>query len=111
MVLSPMEKITTGQLMNDTAKKANLIILRFVTDKEAKLRYGAKLRTQMQEAIGRGEDPSGYRVDWICRTTAELFAWLSTKAAEFNSAHPQDCISADDFSDVLATAQSRLKNS
>jgi hypothetical protein len=96
--------------MNETARNANRIILKFVTDKDAKLRYGARLRAMMQEAISRGEEPKGYRVDWILKTVTEMFAWLATKAAEFNAAHPQDAISADDFSDVLSTAQMRIKN-
>lgn len=96
--------------MNETARNANRILLKFITDKESKLRYGAKLRAEMQEAIGRGESPKGYRVDWILKTVTELFGWLGEKAAEFNAAHPQDAISADDFSDVLATAQMRLRN-
>jgi hypothetical protein len=96
--------------MNDTAKNANRIILKFITDKEAKLRYGAKLRAEMQEMLGRGEEPKGYRVEWILRTVNELFTWLGEKAAEFNAAHPQDAISVDDFSDVLATAQMRIRS-
>lgn len=96
--------------MNETARNAHRILLRFITDKEAKLRYGARLRAMMQEAIGRGESPTGYRVDWILKTVTEMFAWLAVKAGEFNAAHPQDAISADDLSDVLSTAQMRLKN-
>ena len=96
--------------MNETAKNANRIILKFVTDKEGKLRYGARIRAMMQEAISRGEEPKGYRVDWILKTVTEMFGWLSVKAAEFNAAHPQDAISSDDFSDVLSTAQMRLRS-
>lgn len=96
--------------MNDTAKNANRIILKFVTDKEAKLRYGARIRAHMQEQLAQGVEPKGYRVDWILKTVTEMFGWLSEKAAEFNAAHPQDAISADDFADVLSTAQMRLRN-
>jgi len=64
----------------------------------------------MQEAIGRGESPKGYRIDWILKTVSDLFALLGEKAAEFNAAHPQDAVSADDLSDVLATAQAKLKS-
>lgn len=96
--------------MNETAKNASRILLKFVTDRDAKLRYGAKLRNMMQETISRGEEPKGYRVDWILKTVNEMFQWLSTKAAEFNAQYPQDAISADDFSDVLATASTRLRN-
>jgi hypothetical protein len=95
--------------MNETAKNANRIILKFVTDKEAKLRYGARIRAQMQEQISQGIEPKGYRVDWILKTVTQMFGWLSERAAEFNAAHPQDAISADDFSDVLSTAQLRLR--
>jgi len=95
---------------DDTAKNASRILLKFVSDKEAKLRYGAKLRVEMQATIGRGENPTGYRVEWILKTVTELFTWLGNKAAEFNSEHPQDAVSTDDFSDILATAQARIKN-
>jgi len=97
--------------MDEDAKSASLVLLRFVTDKEAKLRYGAKLRASMQASISRGEEPSGYRVEWILQTVSDIFTWLGTRAAEFNAKHPQDRVSADDFSDILATASARLKKS
>jgi hypothetical protein len=97
-------------MSTETARKASLILLRFVTDREAKLRYGARIRAMMHEAIERGEEPKHYRVKWIVNTTGELFQWLANKAAEFNAAHPQDAISTDDLSDLLATAQSKLTN-
>lgn len=96
--------------MDNAAWAANRILLRFITDKETKLLHGARLRAEIHEQIARGIEPSGYRVDWITKTVGGLFGWLSERAAEFNAAHPQDAISTDDLSDVLATAESRLKN-
>jgi hypothetical protein len=95
--------------MDETYINANQILYRFRTDKNAKLRHGAKLRAEMVALLQQGKEPSGYRVDWIVETVNELIAWLGTRAVEFGQRYPQDAVSADDLSDVLATAQSRIK--
>lgn len=96
--------------MDDTAKKANLILVRFVTDIETKIRYGQKQRQIMVEALEKGENPRGYRVDWISKTANQIIGFLGDRGAEFNNSFPQDRISTEDFADVLATAQARLRS-
>jgi hypothetical protein len=91
-----------------TYKKANQILLRFVTDIEGKLRYGARIRLQMHETLNRGEDPNNYRSEFIAKASTELFGWLALKAEEFNELYPHDRMSSEDFSDILATAQFKL---
>lgn len=95
--------------MDDTAKKANLILVRFVTDIETKVRYGQRQRNAMVEALNRGEDPRGYRVEWISKVANQVISLLGERGIEFNTAYPQDRISTEDFQDVLATAQARLR--
>jgi hypothetical protein len=94
---------------DQTLINANRILLRFVTDIEAKVRYGARMRQAMFDAMNRGEEPKGYRIDFINRTANQAIGWLAERAAEFNAKHPQDRISTDDFADILATAHARLR--
>lgn len=91
--------------MNDDAgRAANQILMKFVTDDGARIEYGIQARRRMQADIAAGVSPTGYRVEWIQETVAGVFEYLSRAAAEFNAAHPQDCISNYDLADVLATA-------
>ena len=92
-----------------TVHAANEILLRFVTDVDAKLRYGAKMRQAIVDALDRGEDPKGYRWDFLNEASTGLFAWLAERAEEFDTAYPQDKISAQDLADILSLAQMKLK--
>lgn len=92
-----------------TIQAANEILLRFVTDVDAKLRFGAKMRQQIVDALDKGEDPKGYRWDFLNETSTNLFAWLAERAQEFDAAYPQDKVSAQDMADILALAQMKLK--
>lgn len=96
--------------MDDTSQAANRILLRLVSDKEARVKFGLKQRQAMMSAIKRGEEPQGYRPDWIRNTVRAVFQTLAEKAMEFNEIHPQDRISNHDLADVIATCASRLRN-
>lgn len=95
--------------MDETSKNASRILLQFVTDKDAKVRYGKRQRDMMIEAVERGEQPKGYRIEWLDSTAQAIFQLLSEKGAEFNNQHPQDRVSTDDFDDALETCQARLR--
>jgi len=97
--------------MDDASKNATRILYRFVTDKDSRLQYGSKLRAEMHEAIKRGEEPQGYRIEWIKSCVKDIFQLLGNKAAEFNVLYPQDRISNMDMHDVLVTAVAKLRNS
>lgn len=95
---------------DQTLRNANAILIRFITDIDSKLRYGSKQRQNYLEAIDRGEEPKGYRVEYICKTVEQLIGWLSIKAKEFNDKYPQDRISVEDLMDILATTHAKLKS-
>lgn len=95
--------------MDETAVKASRILLKFVTDKDAKLRYGLQRRAEMFKRMADGEEPSGYRAEWIKTSVNAVLKTLIEKAQEFNAMYPQDTISTKDFLDVLATTANRVK--
>lgn len=91
-----------------TLKNANEVLVRFVSDIDAKLRYGLRQRQAYFDAIERGEDPSNYRVNFISQTANEIFGWLAEKGREFAQRFPQDRLSTEDLKDILITAHARL---
>lgn len=96
-------------MADDTAIKASQILLKFVTDKGAKLKYGLMRRAEMFEEIAKGVEPTGYRAEWIREAIRAVMKTLVQKAEEFNTKWPQDCISTKDFLDVLVTATDRIR--
>lgn len=95
--------------MDDPAVNASRILLKFVTDRESKLKYGLQRRAEMFALIAKGEEPKGYRPEWLKSAVSAVIKVLLSKAQEFNAKYPQDCISSKDFLDVLATALDRIK--
>ncbi len=91
-----------------TIKNANQILIRFVSDLEAKVRYGLKQRQAYHEAVERGEEPRDYRSDFLNKMANEIFGWLGERGQEFSKLYPQDRLSVEDFKDVLITAHARL---
>ena len=84
------------------------IIHRFVTDVDAKLRFGIRVREALRVAMLRGEHPQSYRLDWLRKTAVDLFGFLGERARQFNDEFPQDHISRQDLLDVLNTAVNQL---
>ncbi len=91
-----------------TMRNANRILLRFVDDEDAKVRYGLKLRQAYFEAIERGEVPNDYRSTYISDVANRIFGWLADQAEDFEKRYPQDRLSSEDLKDILLTAHSRL---
>ena len=91
-----------------TLKNANKILIKFITDIDAKVQYGLKQRKLMFEQIEKGIQPTGYRIDFINQSVREIFDLLLKRAKDFNEKHPQDRLSTEDFMDILATAQHRI---
>lgn len=94
--------------MDEVGINANAILLKLITDKEARLRYGMKKRAEMIAAVQRGEEPTGYRAEWLKETVRAVFRLMASQAAMFNTVHPRDRISTNDFIDVLNTAIGKL---
>jgi hypothetical protein len=97
-VLSPAEQI-------DYAKK---VFETVAIDDQQRLKRGLQLREEMHAAIERGEDPKGYRVDWLQRTTSRVMQAITGSAEEFNALYHDDRISVADFADVLESVAHAL---
>jgi len=91
-----------------TAQNATRILIKFVSDVEAKVRYGLRQRQLYHEAVERGEEPKNYRSDFLNKMANDAIGWLAERAREFNATYPQDRLSIEDFKDVLITAHARL---
>ena len=91
-----------------TMKNAQRILLRFVSDMDAKVRYGLARRAEYFEAVARGEDPKTYRSEFISKLADQVFGWLAKKGEEFAALYPQDRLSTEDLKDILITAHQRL---
>lgn len=83
--------------------KAAEILYRTVTDQQVKLAFGARKRTQIKEALERGEAPRNYRTEWIREARGQVVDCLQKAAADFNKRFPHDACSVMDLLDVLAT--------
>lgn len=91
-----------------TLKKANEIMIRFVSDTEAKVRYGLRQRQEFHESMEKGTAIRNYRSEYILKLTYEIFGWFAEKAEEFAAQYPQDRITTEDLKDILVTAHGRL---
>ena len=74
-----------------------------VGEKQDRLARGAILRQAMHDTLARGEEPKGYRPDWITEQSRGLVNFLVDAGEKFNLEHPDDQISVSDLLDVLAT--------
>lgn len=78
-------------------------------DIDNRLAKGLKKRRQMSEAIECGEEPEGYRAEWIKETSQAILDVLIVQAEIFNEIHTDDRISVADMGDALMTTINRLK--
>ena len=74
-----------------------------VNEKQSRLRRGLILRQAMHHQIERGEDPTGYRAEWLKATTRKVSQLLAEEAERFNKTYVNDMASVPDLLDVLAT--------
>lgn len=92
----------------NTLKNANRILVRFISDTDAKVRYGLRQRQAYFEALDRGEEPRNYRVEAISQIANQIFTWLAEQGELFAREFPQDRLSTEDLKDILITAHARL---
>lgn len=85
------------------------VMKKFAENQELKLARGARLRSELREAIKRGQAPKGYRADWLRDSGYQLLRVLSKIANKFDREHPDDRASVSDLMDILNTAQFLLK--
>lgn len=75
-----------------------------------RLSRGKTLRQVMHAAIARGEEPKGYRPDFIADTSHELVQFLLQRCEKFNMEHVDDMASVADILDVLSTTKKLFEN-
>jgi hypothetical protein len=86
----------------DPSKVAE-VLYRISTSQTDALQRGLRDRQRISDAIARGEQPLGHRVDWIRDSAMELNQTLMECARRFNERYPSDKASVQDLADVLAT--------
>lgn len=78
------------------------ILTKARTDQQVKLRFGARKRIQLSKDIKEGTiDTNDYRYQWVKESRNAIIDTLGTSAEQFNAKYPHDCISVNDFIDVL----------
>ena len=85
-------------------------LYRIVTSSEVKLQWGTIKRREIQDAIKQGKKVSGYRVEWLRKSSSRLVDELSKIAEEFNRIYKWDHASAQDLVDILATTIQRFQS-
>lgn len=84
------------------------VFLKLVSEKDERLEIGSRIREKMKASIAKGEEPSGYRADWLRESALEIIRTLGSQAQKFNTTYSSDKISAQDMVDALATAMNLL---
>lgn len=88
---------------------ANEVLHTLVTAHKARLANSIQRRNTVMEAINRGEEPSGYRVDFLRASAKRILVELAEIAREFNAEYPDDRCTAQDFIDILGTTTLWIK--
>lgn len=83
----------------------------FAGEKTSRLANGARLREEIHAKIARGEEPHGYRVDWLEKEALALVTYMSEIARTFDLAHADDRCSVADLLDIMATAKALFEGS
>lgn len=91
--------------MTETEKieYATTAFLCLVNEKQDRLRRGLILRQKMHDAIERGEEPTGYRAEWLKGMVKKVAALLAQESEQFNKTYVSDMASVPDLLDILAT--------
>lgn len=76
-----------------------------IGSKLERLSRGKTLRQVMHAAIARGEEPKGYRPDFITDTSRELAQFLLQRCERFNLEYVDDMASVADMLDILSTTK------
>lgn len=92
------------------AEFAKRIFAKFDNDEKSRLYNGAAIRREIRDAIDRGEEPVGYRVEWLKKSSQKVIHTLHEVAKEFNKEYPHDKASVQDLCDILNTTLKRLKD-
>lgn len=103
-----MNRITNGLTEEEQIAYTQLVFRTVSVDDQARLKRGMQLREEMHAAMARGEDPEGYRVDWLKRTSDRIIKVLIGSSEEFNAIYADDKISLGDLSDVITAVVGRL---
>lgn len=95
--------------MNQNLKDTVRFFYKLIASQKSRLEYGSHDRKRIRAQIDANQKPTGYRVDWILKSSNEIIILLGQLAKDFNNMYPEDKISSDDYSDVLSTAINKIK--
>jgi hypothetical protein len=74
----------------------------------ARLDNGARQRTEIKRQIEAGEEPQGYRAEWLRESAHAILDLMATRAGQFNAVHEDDQASVADLLDAISTAERML---
>ena len=92
----------------ERSRYATTVFYSLVTNKEARLKYGAEQRLKMQDALKAGLKISGYRAEWLLDTIDSVLSTLIKASERFNGTYFNDMVSVSDLKDVLTSTINRL---
>jgi hypothetical protein len=84
-------------------KFANEVLYSLLTTQKKRLENSVQKRNALMASIDRGENPTGYRADFLRDSAKRVLMELASIAKDFNDAHPDDRCTAQDFVDILNT--------
>ena len=82
-----------------------------VCNNEKRLQNGLSERERIKKQIQNGDRPSGYRAEWLRKSSARVITLLQEIAQEFDTIYTTDKFSALDLIDILSTTQRKIKSS
>lgn len=97
------------ELTDDQIAQTASILHHVVTDDKVKLAWGRMRRQQDKEVVKSGQDPKGYRADFLRSSIRAVNDTLMKCAEDFNKANPHDRVSVRDFLDILGNIYNRYK--
>lgn len=86
----------------DVIVRACKVIVSARTNRDVRLRFGARKRAELLEQLRVGDlDKNDYRYQWLKASKTRVIAMLGDLASEFSLRYPHDAASLDDLIDIV----------
>jgi len=95
---------------DDRLQEASDFFYHLVCNNEKRLKNGLAERERIRKQIQNGEQASGYRAQWLRKSSTRVIHLLQDIAREFDSIYTTDRFSALDLIDVLSTAKKKIES-
>ena len=99
-----------GITVDEQVTYSQMVLKTLAIDDQTRLRNGLKLRDEMHATLAKGQNPSGYRIEWINECMGLILETLRLCAEKFNAIHPEDKVSVLDFCDILMATHNTVKS-